>query len=71
MAHNVTFSIPDRELGNADLEFKVKKNNAMFGTLKVSRGSIVWVPKDHTHGVKMNWGQFAQVITDMGKPENS
>ena len=37
MKHKVVFSIPERELGKADIEFKVKSNNRVFGTLKISR----------------------------------
>ncbi|PZR23747.1 MAG: hypothetical protein DI535_23330 [Citrobacter freundii] len=70
MAHNVTFTIPDRELGNADLEFKVKKDQAMFGTLKISRGAIVWVPKDHKHGFKMNWSKLSELLSEHGVKEN-
>ncbi len=43
MAHKVRFSIPERELGKADIEFKVNREGARFGTLKISKGSVVWV----------------------------
>lgn len=56
--HDVRFSIPERELGKADIEFLVKKDGKVFGTMKVSKGSIVWFPKDTTYGHKTSWNDF-------------
>ncbi|HLG18096.1 MAG TPA: hypothetical protein VJH03_26880 [Blastocatellia bacterium] len=69
MAHDVTFSVPERSLGNADLEFKVKKDGEAVGRLKVSKGSIVWVPKNMTYGFKLNWIQFDQLMQEHGTRE--
>ncbi|MGN6291204.1 MAG: hypothetical protein ACTHMV_00550 [Chitinophagaceae bacterium] len=70
MAHNVTFTIPDRELGNADLEFTVKKNKAKFGTLKISKGAVVWLPKDFTYGYQLTWDQLSEIMKENGKRKN-
>lgn len=69
MAYKVKFSIPERELGRADIEFKVKRNGAMFGTLKASKGSIVWVPKGKSRGYKIRWRAFDELIKAAGKRE--
>ncbi len=69
MKHDVEFSIPKRELGKADIEFSVKRRGQKFGTLKVSKGSFVWVPKDNTYGCKMGWGAFNEIIREKGKSE--
>ena len=71
MKHQVKFSIPERELGKADIEFRVKKNGQKFGTLKVSKGSVVWVQKDDTYGFKMGWTDFDEVMKVNGKHENT
>ena len=42
MAHKVTFSVPERPLANVDVEFNVRKDETMLGTLKISQGGIVW-----------------------------
>ena len=36
MAHDVQFSVPSRQLGRSDIEFMVKKDGDLIGTLKVS-----------------------------------
>ncbi|MBA2486838.1 MAG: hypothetical protein H0V35_12215 [Nitrospira sp.] len=43
--HDVSFNIPQRSLGKADVEFLVKRDNIVLGTLAISDGSIVWFPK--------------------------
>jgi len=69
MAHEVRCTIPKQEIKNADIEFKVRRNGEMFGTLKISKGGMVWVPKDAQKGYKVNWGQFAQRAVDLQNKE--
>ena len=66
MAHTVTFTIPPRRLGRADIEFAVKKSGAKFGTLRVSKGSLVWIPVNKTYGFKMGWTQVAELAEQHG-----
>ena len=60
--HNVSFSIPKRDLGKADVQFLVKSDNAVLGTLAVSNGSLVWFPKGTTYGLKMTWSVFDKLM---------
>jgi hypothetical protein len=69
MQHNVTFTIPERDLGKADVEFQVKKGGSKLGTLKVSKGTVVWVPKDHSYGYKVGWTDFDTLMKDHGTKE--
>jgi hypothetical protein len=69
MAHDVRFSIPERELGKADIQFKVKQNEQLIGTLKISKGSLVWVRKDNKYGHKLTWAKFAELISEHGNHE--
>ncbi len=69
MEHEVRCTIPKQEIKNADIEFKVRRNGEMFGTLKISKGGMVWVPKDAKKGYKVNWGQFAQHAVDLQNKE--
>lgn len=62
MSHDVVFSIPVRSLGKADVEFRVKLDGSMLGTLKVSKGSVVWVPKDYEKGHKLSWSKFDEAM---------
>jgi hypothetical protein len=62
--HDVSFSIPERSLGKADVEFLVKADELVLGTLAVSNGSVVWFPKGATNGYKMGWTKFNKVMQD-------
>ena len=60
--HDVSFSIPARALGKADVEFHVKCDGSAHGTLEVSNGSVVWFPKGTTHGFKVGWKKFEEIM---------
>jgi hypothetical protein len=64
MAHDVQFCIPQRQLGRSDVEFEVKKDGDLLGTLKVSNGSIVWFPKNTRTGHKMPWLKFNEMMVE-------
>ena len=67
--HDVSFTVPERALGKADLEFRVKRDGKVLGRLKVSNGTIVWVPKDASYGYKMGWVDFDEYMQEHGKHE--
>ena len=69
MAHKVTFEVPARQLGRADISFQVKNNNAMIGKLLVSKGSIVWRPRKCQKGKKLSWKRFNDIMERHGKDE--
>ena len=64
MAHDVEFSIPPRSLGKADVEFIVKSDGVMLGTLTISRGTLVWFPTGTTNGYRMTWEQFDRLVKE-------
>jgi hypothetical protein len=69
MAHKVKFAIPQRELGNSDLEFVVFKNGQVFGKLLVSKGAIVWRRKwKSKRGEKLGWTRFDKFMKEHGRP---
>jgi hypothetical protein len=67
--HDVFFTVPERALGKADLEFRVKRDGKVLGRLKVSNGTIVWVQKDARYGYKMGWADFDKLMQAQGKHE--
>ena len=69
MAHKVKFSTPELDVQRADVEFSVSNEGKKMGTLKVSKGSVVWTPKDYTYGHKLSWNDFGIVMQEKGKKE--
>lgn len=61
MAYDVTFTVPSRPLGKADVTFVVKDGDRVLGTLEVSKGAIVWYPKKTTYGCKATWQEFHRI----------
>lgn len=64
MAYEVKFAVPQRELGKSDVEFEVRQNGTMLGTLKISKGSLVWFPKGTGNGLRMPWEKFDRLMKD-------
>ena len=63
MAHYVSFTVPDRDLGNADIVFRAWDDEEKIGTLRVSKGAIEWFAKDSKRPTrKMTWRQFSKRI---------
>jgi hypothetical protein len=67
MAHKVTFEIPSRPVGFKDLVFKVRKNGAKFGELRVSQGAVVWIPAEKSKGRRLSWIQVDSLAQQHGK----
>jgi len=66
MAHHVTFTVPDRPLGHNDVAFMVRQSGDILGTLKVSKGALVWRPGRGKHSYKLTWSQFDAVVKEKG-----
>ena len=64
MAKDVEFSVPRRKLGRSDVEFLVKSDDTVLGTLKISNGSLVWFPKKTTYGYRMAWEKFDKIMKE-------
>lgn len=66
MAYDVSFSIPKRTLGNSDVKFAVWRNGEKLGTLAISKGSVVWFPRNYKWGHKVSWSKFDRIIAKEG-----
>ena len=71
MVHDVDVTFPEQKLGKADVIFKVKVDDDVIGTLKVSRGNLIWIPKGNsTRGYKLTWAKFAEFLEKSGRIGN-
>ena len=66
MTHTVSFTQPIQQLGRADIDFKVRTEEGVLGTLKVSKGALVWVPPNHCYGFKIGWRDFDRLARANG-----
>ena len=66
--HDVSFSLPERSLGRADVKFQVKRDGKVHGTLAIFNGSVVWFPKGTSYGLKVGWTKFEDMMKKSAKP---
>ena len=64
--HDVYFTIPERKLKKADVEFRIKRKGKAFGRLKVSEGSIDWQPANKQRSCRVYWNEFDAFAKDKG-----
>jgi len=67
--HEVKFTVPETPVGNADIEFHVKRDGEAFGRFLVSKGSLVWIPKNMTYGYRVSWRELDQFAREKGARE--
>ena len=86
MAHNAKFQVPWRPLGKENIVFEVDREEERvikvkgkrrrirqtkrLGTLKISKGAVVWYPGRKQRGYKMPWGRFDTVMQERGTRGN-
>ena len=64
--HDIYFEIPSGTLKNKDAIFEIYSDNEKLGNLKVSKGSIEWVPANHTNGYHLAWETFGELMEKNG-----
>jgi hypothetical protein len=69
--HDVRFTIPERKLGNSDIEFAVYSDDERQGLLKVSKGAVVWRHANKKLGRVMDWATFDRVMQAEGRRERA
>ena len=62
--HEVRFRVPRRRLGRSDVVFDIYSEGVKFGTLKISKGSVVWFRANTNIGYKVNWEQFDRLMQE-------
>ena len=67
--HDVRFTVPERRLGNSDIEFEIYSDDERLGQLSVSKGAVVWRHANKKLGVVMDWSTFDRVMQREGRRE--
>lgn len=69
MAEHRIFVEPSRplEVVNTDLVVEVQADGQKLGELRMSRGSIDWIPRAHQIGTSLTWEQFDQLMAEYGE----
>ena len=60
--HNVSFSLPKRELGKSDIIIEVFSDDERLGKVTISKGALEWYPANAKKPYKLEWSQFDRAI---------
>jgi hypothetical protein len=58
--------IPSLQVGNSDLVFHVKQDDGNLGSLRISKGHIVWTPANKQYSYWLNWDDFGNIVVEKG-----
>jgi hypothetical protein len=64
--HGVNFNVPSRPLSFADIIFTVQEDDEKFGELRISKGAIVWFPRNKQIGYRMSWKKLDLLFQEAG-----
>lgn len=67
-AHDIDVTVPAQSIKNKDMEVAIRADGRSFGRVKISRGSIDWVPANSDLTRRMTWERFADLMRDHGRP---
>jgi hypothetical protein len=69
-AHRISLLIPHPiEMAHSDIEIEVHSDGSKLGTLKVSQGTIDWLPtRNRVNYHEMTWERFAEMLEKEGTP---
>jgi hypothetical protein len=63
--HDVEMSIPTTKVVlHADVVFEVRSDGEKLGELRISKGTIDWVPSNARVPVQLTWEQFDRLMRD-------
>jgi hypothetical protein len=65
--HEIRFNVPECQLGNADVTFRIKRDGGAYGRLLISKGSIVWIPGNAKKGFELGWATFDEMMREHGR----
>ncbi|MEN3272472.1 MAG: hypothetical protein V7636_1233 [Actinomycetota bacterium] len=66
-AHDIDVTIPAQTVLNKDMEISIRSDGRLFGRVRISRGSIDWLPANSPISRRMSWEKFAEVMETDGR----
>jgi hypothetical protein len=68
MAHTINMQMPKTPVNISDVEFRIKQDGKLLGTLNISKGNLEWVPAGHSkRKFKVRWGTFDALMRQHGR----
>lgn len=64
--HEINMTIPSKLVLNKDAEFEVFSDGRRLGALKISKGTLEWLPSNHQYGYHLSWENFDLIVRENG-----
>jgi hypothetical protein len=58
--------LPKVPIGKSDVIFQIETDEGKLGKLRVSKGSVYWVPTSGQYGYYLTWSEFNDLMTKKG-----
>lgn len=66
-AHDIDVTVPAQTIKNKDMEVAIRADGKRYGRVRISKGSIDWVPANSDLPRRLSWEQFARLMDDHGR----
>lgn len=67
-SHDIEMQVPAQTIKNSDATIAVWADRSMHGRLKISRGSVDWIPgRNVKKRYRMTWEKFDEIMKEYGK----
>jgi hypothetical protein len=66
-AHEINVTFPAQTIKNKDMEVVITSDGRRFGRVRISKGSIDWVPANSDLTRRLSWERFAQLMDENGR----
>jgi len=60
--HNIYLALPEHEVGNVDVDFKIFQDGEKLGRITVSKGGMDYYPNRKKSPIKITWSQFDSLL---------
>jgi len=60
--HKLEIALPPKVILNSDVVIDVHSDDAKLGELRISRGSIDWIPGKHHTTYRLSWERFDELM---------
>ena len=65
--HQLEISVPPKAILNTDVVITVVEDDIKLGELRISRGSLDWVPARAHTAYRLGWSRFNDLMRDHGR----
>jgi hypothetical protein len=65
--HELEITVPPKAILNSDVVITVVEDDEKLGELRISRGSVDWIPGRAHTTYRLAWARFDQLMRDHGR----